>query len=336
MFGKEIMKNKKKSTLKKVLITFVLILAVLGATIGYSSIKYQRSLTSTVIEKVFRLNKNTDNEKETRKIYSDRLKQGEEKYKVDDSIKFDVSLTSSNFEGMPVYTLNEKSDNGKVMIYIHGGAYTENMTNYHWAMLNKVAKDTNCKIIVPQYPLAPFHTWEKSYDLLTKLYQSVQSDNKTKKVVIAGDSAGGGLALGLAQEFTKENISQPDHLVLLSPWVDVTMSNPQIKDYDKVEPALSAPSLKVCGELWAGNLKTTDPRISPIYGSMEGLKNVTLFVGTREFFYPDIMKAKKAMEEANVHVTTHIGNGQNHVYVVYPTPEGREATKTITEVVKDL
>lgn len=105
-----------------------------------------------------------------------------------------------------------------------------------------------------------------------------------------GDSAGGGLSLALAEYFRMEGIRLPDELVLISPWVDTVMENEEIKAYEPKDPFLCVSSLRVCARHWAGDLDVHDWRISPIYGDMKGIHNVTVFTGTSEIFYPDITK----------------------------------------------
>ena len=91
-----------------------------------------------------------------------------------------------------------------------------------------------------------------------------------------GDSAGGGLALGLAEALRDEGDTLPEELILISPWVDLTMSNPDMKDYVKHDPMLGIDGLRRMGEVWANGLELTDPKVSPIFGDLSGLPPVTI------------------------------------------------------------
>ncbi len=128
-------------------------------------------------------------------------------------------------------------------------------------------------------------------------------------------------------------MEQPDELVLLSPWVDVTMNNPDIADYTDADPMLTVTMGKMSGEAWAGSLPTDHWLVSPIYGDLSQLKNVSIFVGTRELFYPDDTLLYEKLK-GNPKVKLYVGQGQNHVYPVYPTLEGRMAAETIADIVK--
>lgn len=322
---------------QKRLIIFVsaVIFFVLGLTV-YSHIRYDRSVSSTVVERILWFMKDPKSIKETQHELSKMKEDGEKKYELSSKLNFDVPVKKTVYEGMDTYVLNGEKNNGTVILYIHGGGYVNQPVIQHWDMLNRVAKNTNSKIVVPIYPLAPFSTYEESYSLLTSLYQSIESNQDTKKIVLMGDSAGGGLSLGLAETFNEKNIPQPNALVLLSPWVDVTMKNSDIKEYEKKDPMLDRNALIAYGESWAGSTDTKDYRVSPLYGNISHLKNVTIFVGTREQFYPDIMKLNDKLKEAGVKTKVHVGIGQNHVYPCIPVKEGREAIKQISNLVNGL
>jgi hypothetical protein len=96
--------------------------------------------------------------------------------------------------------------------------------------------------------------------------------------------------LALAEVFKSQGIRLPDELVLISPWVDVVMDNEEIKEYASRDPFLAVSSLRVSAKHWMDDLDGHDPKVSPIYGDLKGIRNVTVFVGTGESFYPDVTK----------------------------------------------
>ena len=138
--------------------------------------------------------------------------------------------------------------------------------------------------------------------------------------------------LGLAEGLTERGIDPPDRLILLSPWVDVTMSNPEIRDYEGVDPMLTITMGQVSGKAWSGALPTDDWHVSPINGDLSNLHNVTIFVGDRELFTPDDTLLYEKLS-ANENARLIIGHGQNHVYPVYPTLEGRIAMEQIIDII---
>ena len=127
--------------------------------------------------------------------------------------------------------------------------------------------------------------------------------------------------------------TQPDELVLISPWVDITNTNPDIADYVDADPLMAPEPLAEIGRSWAGSTPPTDWHLSPIYGDLSGLKKVTTFVGTREILLPDNALFHAKLLEAGVDSTLHLGENLNHVYPMFPTPEGRRARRDLVRLV---
>lgn len=310
-------------------VMIVLSLAVFGFG-AYSHLAYKRTIMATVAEKVLASNKVIDSK--VAATFQKLTDAGEAPITVKAS-DFDPKVEGKDFEGMPVLYVNSDAAYEHVIFYIHGGYYVYQMGNEQTALINRLTRQTNSLTVIPMYPLAPFHTAESGHELMLKLYEQVCSENPDKKIILMGDSAGGGYSLALAENLAQHGMEQPDELVLLSPWVDVTMNNPEIADYTEADPMLTITMGRMSGEAWAGSLPTDDWLVSPINGDLSQLKNVSIFVGTRELFYPDDTLLYEKLKD-NENVTLHIGQGQNHVYPVYPTLEGRMATETIAEIVR--
>lgn len=319
----------QKKTERQVASWILLVLCATFTLLGaVSHIAYGRSVMSTVAEWVLASNKVTD--EEVPAVFRALTATGETGFKANPAV-FDKPLREAEFDGMPVLYLNDNAKTEHVIFYMHGGYYVYQMGSEQMSTMNRLANTTNSTIIMPIYPLAPFHTTEDNYETMVALFEQVRQENDGKKIILMGDSAGGGYALALAEGLSTHSIEQPDELILLSPWVDVTMSNSGIADY--YDPMLTVTMGRTSGEAWAGSLPMDNWQVSPLYGDLSDLKNVTIFVGTRELFYPDdTLLAEKL--SANPNVTLVIGKGQNHVYPVYPTLEGRIAVEQIMEIVQ--
>jgi monoterpene epsilon-lactone hydrolase len=150
-------------------------------------------------------------------------------------------------------------------------------------------------------------------------------------VTIAGDSAGGGLALGLAQALPDAGLPQPERIVLLSPWLDLTLSHPDLPAVEEHDPWLSSVGLRVAGEAWAGGDDPTQPRLSPGNGQLAGLAPIDVYVGTHEIGLPDGRLLIERARDAGVLGHTEVCAGAVHVYPLTPTPEGRAATRRIVQ-----
>ncbi len=230
-----------------------------------------------------------------------------------------------------MFYANEESKSNITVIYIHGGAYCTNFLPFHWSFLRKIVKNTDALIIAPGYRLVPFGTYKDAFNLIIPMYQEHIKKYPNNKIILMGDSAGGGLALSLAIYFKKNKIKLPDELILFSPWVDVVLDNNEIKEYEDKDPMLSVGFLKAAVESWLGDVDDHDWHVSPLYGDLNGIHNVTSFVGTREIFYPDIRKLYHKLDKNNELI---IGEDMNHAYPLIPIPESKKAFKKIVEIIK--
>jgi len=232
-----------------------------------------------------------------------------------------------------VFYANEDSKSGITVFYLHGGAYFMDFALSHWKFINKLIKGADAQVIAPAYRRLPFATWQEAFDLIIPLYKEYCETHPDQKIILMGDSAGGGLSATLAEQFKEDGIRLPDELILLSPWVDISMENEQIKEYEPRDPFLPMSQLVMCAEYWIGDLDSHDRRVSPIYGDVKGIRNVTAFVGTCELFYPDVTKFFSMLDEdpSNEFI---VGEEMNHVYPLFPIEEAGPAVEKIIQVVK--
>ena len=315
------------------------LLAILGTLLtltmlatALSLILYGRFPTATVYEWQLRRRFATDRtpEEEVERL-KHRLKKSEPEAELPEDLSFRTPAQSRDYRGMKVFALNWEAGETTV-VYLHGGAYINSFNEYQWRFMDTLAAEARCRVLAPAYHLAPWADFRRAYDDLTALWRALMA-SEPGRVILMGDSAGGGLALGLAQALAAAGDPLPEQLILLSPWVDVSMDNPDILPLVPVDPILHLDIVKIHGRAWAGDADTHDPRVSPLYGDMTGLPPVTLFTGTRELLYPDILKAHEKLCEAGVQSRLILGRGLNHDYPLMPIPEARAAVKEIIGMV---
>ena len=226
---------------------------------------------------------------------------------------------------------NDKESSENIILYLHGGAYVNEMQKLHISFCDKLAKKANATVYAPIYPLAPNHNWEETYEIVEKLYDLILE--LKKPITIMGDSAGGGLSAAFCEHLAVNGLAQPKHLILISPWVDVSMSG-DYDDYIDLDPMLGVDGLREMGEAWAGDLDTKDYRVSPLFGDMKELPQTTIFIGTHEIFYPDIIEFYNKLKDNGIDVELNIGEEMSHVYPLYPlVPEAKEALNHIVEII---
>lgn len=328
--------NDKKKLPKVAKVIGIVLLALAVAWGGFTIVShavYHRSNMATIVEIYFRVlgTKDTFADEEECSEYIEQRRNAEE-YSL--NVKLDSDIDESSVNGSRIYRLSQSDTPDYTILYLHGGAYINDASAYQWKLCDKIVHKTNAEVIFPIYPLAPNHTWEETYDLLTEVYQNILEEADTP-VIIMGDSAGGGLTVSFCEYLSEINLQQPDKTILLSPWMDISMSNPEAADYEASDPMLSAYGLIEMGKCWAGDLELTDYRVSPIFGDISVLQNVYLFVGTREIFYPDVTEFYSMLQELGVESELYIGEGMNHVYPLYPIPEADEAVEQIISIIQN-
>lgn len=197
-----------------------------------------------------------------------------------------------------VWTISPKFHKSDVVIlYLHGGAYMSNINRQHWNLIEQLISKTNAAIVVPDYPLTPEASCNETYDFMKALYSRLIIDYPLKRIIFMGDSAGGGLALGFNQQLRNENKKQADEIIVFSPWLDLTMSNPNLEIIDKHDKILSIGGLKNAGLKYAGNLDLKDYRVSPIFGDLTGMCRISIFTGTNDILNADAQKCKQLMQD---------------------------------------
>ena len=147
--------------------------------------------------------------------------------KLPESLKKLCHIEQSTVDGASVYTFTPRQNASKLhIIYTHGGSYVEAITHHHWNLVHALIMATQATVTVPLYPLAPEHNYHNAYALLEKIYRTITAEIPSSQVILSGDSAGGGLALGTALYYRDQGLPMPGRIILFAPWLDLTMSNP--------------------------------------------------------------------------------------------------------------
>jgi triacylglycerol lipase len=233
-----------------------------------------------------------------------------------------LELDRSEFAGMPVWTMRSadappRSDNH--IVCLHGGAYVHEATIAHWQHYVRIARDTGASVIVPIYPLAPKGTAATVVPRIADLIFKLVSEHGADAVSVYGDSAGGGLALAASQELVRRRATTPERMVLISPWLDVTMSDPGISEID--DPALSPAMLKGSGLAWAGGLDPAHPLVSPLFGSLEGLPSTAVYSGSLDVLCVDAIRLRANAIAAGADMDFVLRKGLIHDWAISPLPE---------------
>ena len=259
-------------------------------------------------------------------------------YLLPEEAELTVPLTQGLYAGMQLFTLNPDAAGTKLIVYLPGGSYIDPPRAVHWSFLNALAEDADAAVLVPIYPKLPDHDAAACLEALTAAYTAYLGETAPEELIFMGDSAGGGLALSLAMTLRDAGLPRPEQLILICPWLDVTLTNPDIPAYEKKDPAIDSEQLRQLGALWADTLDPADPRVSPLYGTFDGLGRITVLIGTGELLYPDAMVLDEALTQQGIDHDTAVWSGMFHVwplYYGYSIPEAEEAYQYILQTVVD-
>lgn len=227
-------------------------------------------------------------------------------------------VSIQEYTGRKVFVVKPKEQNETeyTIIYIHGGSYMAEVTKEHWEFIRKIAVDTNATIIVPDYPLAPKYTYKEVFEMMEPLYKDVVEKVDSKDLIVMGDSAGGGLALALEEKLSQEGVSMPEKTILISPWLDVRLNNPEIEEVQKRDKELSKTKLQLAGIAYAGEDGINSYLVNPIDGDLSKLKNITIFTGTNDILNPDIHLIQEKAKEQGVTINIKEYENAGHIWMI--------------------
>jgi acetyl esterase/lipase len=256
---------------------------------------------------------------------------------------FDLSAYHKSFfvsefqvMGKSVATLEPK---GKIttnhILYFHGGAYLLEGGVMHWKIIETIATKANCKVSYIDYPLAPENTYIATFDMVQQSYNQLISIFPDDQFIFMGDSAGGGLALAFTQKLVNEKATKlPVKCILFSPWIDISMSNQDLKKQESKDKILPFAELIKAAKKYAGATDLNHYLLSPIYGNFEDLPATMLFYGTHELFYPDFIKLKDKIKSHDNFIFQEFPEMQ-HDWILFPIPESKKALKLAIDFIKE-
>ncbi len=240
-----------------------------------------------------------------------------------------------HLDGHKVYEIEPKVGASKQHIfYLHGGGYAFQIVFVHWAMIKKLIKATGASATVPLYPLAPEHDWSQSYPVVLQAYERAVAKYGAENITIMGDSAGGGYSLGLTQMLRDHGKPMPGKIILLSPWLDATASDPSQQELEKRDVLLSIQGARTAGQFWAG--EGNDPAVfpvSPLFAEVDRLPPVAVFAGSHDLLYADALRLKERADSQGASITLHVGEQMQHVWMLMPIREAKLARAQIVSFI---
>jgi len=225
----------------------------------------------------------------------------------------------------------------KVMLYLHGGGFVFNSTKLHRDTISRIAKAAQIRAFSLDYSLAPEHPYPTALNEAVASYKWLLAKGfKAKNIVVAGDSAGGALALSLLHRVRKDKLPFPACAVVLSPATDASLTNSTIEVNRSKDFYINPDSLKFFIRAYFQQTPTTDPVASPLFGSLRGFPPLLIHVDKDEIMNSDSVRLARKARHEDVHVILYQSEGLFHVWHVFARymPEAKKSIKDIGEFIK--
>ena len=224
-----------------------------------------------------------------------------------------------------------------VILYCHGGGYSTGSTVYARTLTKKLAESTSMDVLAFNYRLAPEHPYPAATDDALKAWNYLMYlGYGARDVIVAGDSAGGNLALSLTLRLKEQERLLPRGLVLLSPWTDLTKSGKSYESRKEVDPVLDHEYLDRMIENYAGGQALSNPLISPLFGNFKGFPPTYIQVGDNEILLSDATLLHKKLLKENVSAHLDIYKGMWHVFQMSPIKISYDAMDKNAEFIFDI
>ncbi len=226
---------------------------------------------------------------------------------------------------------------GGVVLYLHGGAYVVGSPRTHRALGARIGRASNASVLIPEYRLAPEHPFPAALDDAVAAYQWLLSQGTPPgRIVLCGDSAGGGLAAAAVLALRDAHVPLPGAVVLLSPWTDLAATGESLATRRDMDPMIDPDRIGESAEMYLRGADPKTPLASPLYGRLDGFPPTLIHVGTAEVLHDDATRFAAGLREAGADVELDVVDDMFHVWHFFAEflPEGEDAINRVGEFVR--
>ena len=204
---------------------------------------------------------------------------------------------------------------GRTILYLHGGGYTAGSPRSHRPMVARIAEASGAVAIAPDYRLGPEHRFPAAVEDAVAVYRALlDRGTDPARLIVAGDSAGGGLAMALALSIKAGDLAQPAGYFIISPWTDLTQSGASYRTKAATDPVITKAGLDQMALAYLGGLEATDPLASPVRGDFEGVAPVLIQTGSEEALLSDSITLADVLAQARGDVRLVVWPEMIHVF----------------------
>jgi monoterpene epsilon-lactone hydrolase len=259
-----------------------------------------------------------------------------------------ITLEEIQIGNIPVekYSLNSEDSQSRVILYLHGGGYFSGSYLSHRRFVSILCKMLHLNAYSINYRLAPEDPYPAGLDDAFSAYKWLIEEKAipAERIIIMGDSAGGGLALALLHRIGIQKLPQPKAAICLSPWTDLTLTSETFKTKVEEDVFFNVKNMETSALAYLQMHSPKNPEISPIFADFNGFPPIFLQVGTREMLLDDSLIIAEKMKKQGVSVTLDVWEGMFHAFLIFSaipmigklTPEFRKALKNVKKFVDSL
>jgi acetyl esterase/lipase len=247
----------------------------------------------------------------------------------------DIHCRPVSVEGIPAEWIETPGAESGVLLYLHGGAFVLGSIDASREWVVRLTRATHTRAMIVGYRLAPEYPYPAAlYDATVAYLRLLEEGIAPSQVILAGDSAGGGLALSMLVGLRDAGHPLPAGAVCISPWTDLALTGDSIQDKAQADPILTPRDLEMYAGYYAGTVQRTEPLLSPLYADLAGLPPLLIQVGQEEILLDDAVRCARKARAAGVDVTLETWEGMFHVFHMLPfLPETKRALDAIAAFV---
>lgn len=226
------------------------------------------------------------------------------------------------------------NNSSRLVLFVHGGAFVYGPVKHHWHAVEQIAKRTGDAVWICDYPKAPEHKISALSKNIDAVYNRALEKFKSENIRCIGDSVGATLLITLVQRLINNGFPLPDKIVLISPVIDASLTNPEIDAIESTDPILSRIGVVSAKLMCSENNNLADPLISPIVGSFERFPKTALFIADNDITFPDQLIFVRKLQEAKVRYILFLSKGMPHIWPLLPVM--KEAKSAFNNIIEHL
>jgi epsilon-lactone hydrolase len=245
-----------------------------------------------------------------------------------------TAIDTTDVGGVPAERLTPAGgDDGAVVVYLHGGGYCIGGTETHRPLGAHLAAALGCPVVLVDYRLAPEHPHPAAVEDAVAAVRALQATVDPARLAIAGDSAGGGLAVATSLALRDAGDPLPAAAVLISPWTDVAGGTPSFTTRAEVDPFVFPESLAEMAQWYLAGHDPADPLVSPLHADLTGLPPTLIHVGDHERLLDDAVRIGERLEAAGVEAVVDVWPEMVHVWHFFAgrVPEADAAVGAVAD-----